>query len=263
MRLWAIAAAAAQLAAPASAQQSTANRYQGRFTYPEQEICAAWAGPTPVAAMGGMDHSQMNMGRRRTMEGMDHSQMVPQVRKYFIAAEVKMWDYAPSGRDLAKDAEFPAAPTPPPGSVGDGHDHDHSIGRRALQMDHSMHGGGAHAHHSAGTWMANSRASPYRIGRHYLKFVFNEYTDHTFSTLKPRAADDKHLGMLGPTIRAEVGDTIQVVFRNHAPDGFPFSMHPHGVKYGKAHEGANYADGTDMTGDHIMPGQCAYSFVET
>ena len=35
-------------------------------------------------------------------------------------------------------------------------------------------------------------------------------------------------------------------------------MHPHGVKYGKAHEGANYADGTDMTGDYIMPGACAY-----
>jgi hypothetical protein len=37
-----------------------------------------------------------------------------------------------------------------------------------------------------------------------------------------------------------------------------FSMHPHGVKYGKQHEGAYYADGTDMTGDHVMAGACAY-----
>ena len=35
-------------------------------------------------------------------------------------------------------------------------------------------------------------------------------------------------------------------------------MHPHGVKYTKPHEGAYYADGSDMTGDYIMPGVCAY-----
>ena len=152
-----------------------------------------------------MDHSQM--GRRRAQ--MDHM-MQPQVRKYFIAAEVAVWDYAPSGRDLVVDAAFPTTvPPPPPGSVGDGHAHDHSIGRRALQTVHSAHGG-AHAMHSAGTWMANSRVEPYRVGRHYLKMGFREYTDHTFTTRKPRAAEDEHLGVLGPTIRAEVGDTIQV-----------------------------------------------------
>lgn len=140
--------------------------------------------------------------------------MQPQVRKYFVAAEVAMWDYAPSGRDLVKDAAFPdAVPPPPPGS--------------ALQMDHSQMD-------MTGTWMANSRAEPYRIGRHYLKMVFKEYTDHTFTARKARAAEDEHLGVLGPTLRAEVGDAIQVVFRNHAPTGFMFSMHPHGVKYGKA-----------------------------
>ena len=35
------------------------------------------------------------------------------------------------------------------------------------------------------------------------------------STLKPRAAADEHLGLLGPVIRAEVGDTIKVVFKNN------------------------------------------------
>ena len=39
----------------------------------------------------------------------------------------------------------------------------------------------------------------------------------------------EHTGILGPTIRAEVGDTIKVVFRNTA--SVPYSMHPHGVRY--------------------------------
>ena len=51
------------------------------------------------------------------MEAMDHSAMAPQVRKYFIAAEVTMWDYAPSGRDVANDAAFTAAPAPRTGTT--------------------------------------------------------------------------------------------------------------------------------------------------
>ena len=240
---WALAALLLQLAAP----QGRAPRYE----MPEMQICEAWAGPVPVA----MDHSGMDMGRRRA-QAMDHSCMMatPQVRKYFIAAEVDEWDYAPLGRDMVKDAEF--APPPAP-LADDGHAHDHSIGRRAQEaMDHSMHAG--HAQHSAGMWMSHSPSSPMRIGRHYLKMVFREYTDHTFLTPKQRAAEDEHLGILGPSIRAEVCDTIQIVFKNKAPSGYPFSIHPHGVRYAKGHEGAHYADGTDMTGDHIMPGHCAY-----
>ena len=49
--------------------------------------------------------------------------------------------------------------------------------------------------------------------------------------------------MLGPMIRAEVGDTIKIVFRNNA--AFPASMHPHGVFYEKSSEGALYKDGTE------------------
>ena len=43
-------------------------------------------------------------------------------------------------------------------------------------------------------------------------------------------------------IRAEVGDTIQVVFRNNT--SIRRSVHPHGVFYHKDSEGAPYADGT-------------------
>ena len=83
-------------------------------------------------------------------------------------------------------------------------------------------------------------AGPRTIGRKYLKALYREYTDSTFSTLKPRPREWEHLGFLGPLIRAEVGDTIRVVFRNKARH--PLSMHPHGVFYNKDSEGAPYAD---------------------
>jgi hephaestin len=96
---------------------------------------------------------------------------------------------------------------------------------------------------------------PDRIGSTYLKSVFREYTDATFTQLKPRPAEWEHLGDLGPVIRAEVGDTIEVVFKNQTP--FPASMHPHGVAYAKSSEGAPYADGTsgaDKADDHVATG---------
>lgn len=80
-----------------------------------------------------------------------------------------------------------------------------------------------------------------RIGSTYRKAVFREYTDDSFKTLKPRPAELAHMGLLGPVIRAEVGDTIKVVFRNNA--SFAFSLHPHGVAYTRDSEGAMYGDG--------------------
>src|SRR5215469_13598801 len=88
-----------------------------------------------------------------------------------------------------------------------------------------------------------SEHAPNRIGCTYRKAVFREYTDDTFRTLKPRPPELAHMGLLGPVIRAEVGDTIQVVFRNNAT--FPFSLHPHGVAYTRDSEGAMYADGME------------------
>lgn len=96
---------------------------------------------------------------------------------------------------------------------------------------------------------------PGRVGRIWHKAIFREYSDSTFTTLKPRPAQWEHLGLLGPLIRAEVGDTIRVVFRNNA--GFPASMHPHGVFYKKDSEGAPYADSTgtaDKADDGVPKG---------
>ena len=87
-----------------------------------------------------------------------------------------------------------------------------------------------------------TESGPHQIGRVNKKAIYREYTDATFSTLKKRAPSDEYLGILGPLIRAEVGDTIKIVFKNNATH--PFGMHPHGVLYAKDSEGADYNDGT-------------------
>ena len=96
---------------------------------------------------------------------------------------------------------------------------------------------------------------PQRIGSTYLKSLYRDYTNASFTTLKPVPAAWQHLGALGPLLRGEVGDTIVVVFKNKTP--YPASMHPHGVFYEKDSEGAPYADGTSGAGkadDIVQPG---------
>lgn len=97
---------------------------------------------------------------------------------------------------------------------------------------------------------------PHRIGSIYRKALYREYTDETFAHLKPRPAEWESSGILGPILRAEVGDTIRVVFKNNATH--PYSMHPHGVFYKKDSEGALYEDGTsgsDKVDDAVPPGE--------
>jgi manganese oxidase len=97
---------------------------------------------------------------------------------------------------------------------------------------------------------------PNRIGASYKMALYIEYTDASFTKRKPRPASQAYLGILGPIIRAEVGDTIHVVFKNLASR--PYSIHPHGVFYTKAAEGAMTNDGTsgaDQADDAVAPGQ--------
>lgn len=99
------------------------------------------------------------------------------------------------------------------------------------------------------------QSGPHKIGRVYRKAVYREYADARFTNLKPRSPDDQYLGILGPTLRGEVGDTIKVFFKNKASR--PYSMHPHGLLYQKNSEGAEYSDGTqgeDKTDDAVFPG---------
>src|ERR1044071_3388188 len=74
-----------------------------------------------------------------------------------------------------------------------------------------------------GTAVAFTQPGPTRIGHVYRKALYREYTDGTFATRKPRVPQDEYLGVLGPVLRAEVGDTIKVVFKNTTSR--PYSMH--------------------------------------
>ncbi|HSA56582.1 MAG TPA: multicopper oxidase domain-containing protein [Gemmatimonadaceae bacterium] len=136
-----------------------------------------------------------------------------QTRTYYIAADLIVWDYAPSGMNLVSGEAF----TP----------------------EESL--------------FAEQDADKTRIGRRYTKALYREYTDESFTTLKPRPPEWQHLGALGPLIRAQVSDTIRIVFKNNADR--PYSVHPHGVFYDKASEGAPYDDDDGVTtGDAVPPG---------
>jgi manganese oxidase len=137
-------------------------------------------------------------------------------RTYFIAAEETLWDYAPS---------YPINPM---------HQSEFTDTQKIfVQADGKQ-----------------------RIGHKYYKARFVEYTDKTFTTQKPRSSEWQHLGILGPVIRANVGDSLKVVFRNKLPNLYA-SMHPHGVFYKKDSEGTHYHDGTsknDKLDDLVAPG---------
>ena len=95
---------------------------------------------------------------------------------------------------------------------------------------------------------------PDRVGRVHDKALYREYTDGTFTTRKPPAPGEEHLGLLGPVVRAAVGDTIRIVFKNETEH--PVSVHPHGVFYDKRDEGTPYDDGTgpaDTADDSVAP----------
>jgi len=139
-----------------------------------------------------------------------------QTRQYYIAADEVEWDYAPTNTNQISGVPFgmPDDPFDPATFVQSGRD---------------------------------------RIGKVYLKALYREYTDSTFTTLKPVPPAWQHLGALGPVIRAQVGDTVVVHFKNNTR--FPVSLHPHGVFYLKNSEGAPYSDGTagNDKGDDAVP----------
>ncbi|KAJ8253052.1 hypothetical protein GJAV_G00208600 [Gymnothorax javanicus] len=74
----------------------------------------------------------------------------------------------------------------------------------------------------------------------FIKVVFRSYLDSSFNTPENRGEVDEHLGLLGPVIKAEVDQTIMVVFKNLASR--PYSLHAHGVSYSKQMEGLKYDD---------------------
>jgi hephaestin len=75
-----------------------------------------------------------------------------------------------------------------------------------------------------GTAAAYTQPGPNHIGHIYRKAIYREYTDATFATRKQRPPEDEYLGVLGPILRAEVGDTIKVVFKNNSSRPYSMSM---------------------------------------
>ncbi|XP_069331456.1 ceruloplasmin isoform X2 [Eulemur rufifrons] len=122
-----------------------------------------------------------------------------QIRQYYIAAEEIIWNYAPSGIDIFTKENLTA-----PGS-----DSEVFFEQGAT-----------------------------RIGGSYKKLVYREYTDASFTNRKQRGPEEEHLGILGPVIWAEVGDTIRVTFHNKG--AYPLSIEPTGVKFSKKDEGTYY-----------------------
>ncbi|XP_074612928.1 hephaestin-like protein isoform X1 [Acropora palmata] len=144
------------------------------------------------------------------------NQMKGRKRQYFIAAVEETWDYAPSGQDLIEGKEL-----------------EYSV----FASRYTIPG-------------------PHYIGRRNKKAVYREYTDSTFTKQKQRSKDEEYLGILGPLIKAEMGDIIEVVFKNLASR--QYSIHPHGLFYRKQDEGSQYKDstaGADIVDNAIAPGK--------
>ncbi|KAM6383174.1 ferroxidase HEPHL1 [Alca torda] len=135
-------------------------------------------------------------------------------RRYYIAAEEVLWNYGP-----------------------DGYDKFTGQGLNATGSESAIY-------FTQGTD---------RIGGQYWKVLYVEYTDATFSKKKIRSEDMKHLGILGPVIKAEVGDTVLVTFTNKAKRSY--SIMAHGVSFSKLSEGAPYLDGYLKPGAHVKPGE--------
>ncbi|XP_054025587.1 coagulation factor VIII [Dryobates pubescens] len=106
----------------------------------------------------------------------------------------------------------------------------------------------------AGTWRHPGSQPPVPgVAPRYRKAVFVEYPDGSFTQPKPKPA---WMGLLGPTIRAEVYDKVVITFKNLASR--PYNLHAVGVSYWKASEGAGYEDETsqpEKEGDRVDPGK--------
>ncbi|XP_050640249.1 coagulation factor V isoform X10 [Macaca thibetana thibetana] len=95
----------------------------------------------------------------------------------------------------------------------------------------------------------------------YKKVVFRKYLDSTFTKRDPRGEYEEHLGILGPIIRAEVDDVIQVRFKNLASR--PYSLHAHGLSYEKSSEGKTYEDDSPewFKEDNAVQPNSSYTYV--
>lgn len=98
-------------------------------------------------------------------------------------------------------------------------------------------------------------ASITKHGTKWRKAVYRGYTDGSFTTKTPQP---EWQGLQGPTLRAEVGDMVEILFLNRLSHNYA-SIHSMGLVYSKGSEGAVYPSGTSSNspGDAVPPGGCA------
>ena len=75
----------------------------------------------------------------------------------------------------------------------------------------------------------------------YTKYRYIGYADGSYTTPLPQP---EWMGILGPQLRAVVGDTLKIHFLNKTDR--PLSMHPHGVMYDRDSEGADGGKGASI-----------------
>lgn len=97
----------------------------------------------------------------------------------------------------------------------------------------------------------------------YWAVGYRAYTPN-WDALLPASADlGPNAGVPGPIIRGRIGDTITVHFRNNDTHyRFPYSMHPHGVRYGPDSDGSWLAAEPNRPGTAVAPGQ-SYTYTWT
>lgn len=79
--------------------------------------------------------------------------------------------------------------------------------------------------HGLGPWGETTR---------YAKMRYYAYTDDSYTA---RVEQPEWMGILGPQLIGEVGDTLRVHFKNMTDR--PLSMHAHGVRYDEDNDGAD------------------------
>lgn len=75
----------------------------------------------------------------------------------------------------------------------------------------------------------------------YTKYRYIGYSDKHYAAPLPQP---EWMGILGPQLRAAVGDTLKVHFLNKTDR--PLSIHPHGVLYDKNNSGADGGEGASI-----------------
>jgi FtsP/CotA-like multicopper oxidase with cupredoxin domain len=97
----------------------------------------------------------------------------------------------------------------------------------------------------------------------YTAIGYRAYTPGWQAPLPASTGLGANNGVPGPIIRANVGDTIIIHFRNNDRSyNWPHSIHPHGVRYTPDSDGSWMADDPMMAGTAVMPGE-SYTYTYT